>query len=282
MRAPVALRVNPEVTVSTPHPYTRTGEKGHKFGIPSDAALDVARRALALRSVALVGLDMHIGSQISEMEPYRLALGRLLELLRSIRAAGAGELRYLDVGGGLAVRYDDRESSPDAAEFGAMIVRLVEPTGLTVLCEPGRFVVGNAGILVTTVLDRKHSGGREYVVTDAGMNDLLRPSHYHAYHRIEALRPGGARERVDVVGPVCESGDFFALDRELDAVRPGDRLAIFSAGAYGFVMASTYNSRPRPPEVIIDGDRYAVIRERERYEDLVRHEDASPAWRRAT
>ena len=279
-RAPVALRVNPEVTVSTPHPYTRTGEKGMKFGIPYDAALDVARSAIASEAIQLLGLDMHIGSQISDLTPYRDGLLRLLELAERVRGAGARELRYLDVGGGLAVRYEDEEA-PDVDKFAATMVEMVRPTGLTLLLEPGRFIVGNAGILVTTVLDRKHSGGRDYVVTDAGMNDLLRPSHYHAFHRIEGVRPGGARETVDIVGPVCESGDFFALGREIDAVQPGDRLAIFSAGAYGFVMASTYNSRPRPPEILVDGDRFAVIRDRESYEDIVRHEDASPAWREA-
>ena len=279
-RAPVALRVNPEVTVSTPHPYTRTGEKGMKFGIPYDAALEVARRAIASDAIQLLGLDMHIGSQISDVTPYREGLVRLLELAERVRGAGARELRYLDIGGGLAVRYDEEEA-PDVDRFAAMMVEMVKPTGLTLLLEPGRFIVGNAGVLVTTVLDRKHSGGREYVITDAGMNDLLRPSHYHAFHRIEGVRPGGKRETVDIVGPVCESGDFFALGREIDAVQPGDRLVIFSAGAYGFVMASTYNSRPRPPEVMVDGERFAVVRERETYEDIVRHEDASPAWREA-
>jgi diaminopimelate decarboxylase len=277
--APVALRVNPEVTVDTPHPYTRTGERGMKFGIPYDRALDVARRALGLSRLRLVGLDMHIGSQVSQLEPYRLGIAKLLELLAELRRAGADELRYLDVGGGLAVSYDD-EPAADVRAFGAAVSGAVSPTGLEVIVEPGRYLVGNAGILVTRVLDRKHSGGKEYVITDAGMNDLLRPSHYHAFHRIEAVTPSGRRAVADIVGPVCESGDFLALDRDVDDVVVGDLLAVHSAGAYGFVMASNYNSRPRAAEVLVDGDRFAIVRERETYDDLVRHERGRPEWRR--
>ena len=278
--APIALRVNPEVTVDTPHPYTRTGERGMKFGIPYDRALDVARRALALAHVRLVGLDMHIGSQVAQLEPYRLGIAKLLELLAEVRAAGARDLRYLDVGGGLAVTYDD-EPAADIRAFGAAVAEAVAPSGLEVIVEPGRFLVGNAGILVTRVLDRKHSGGKDYVITDAGMNDLLRPSHYHAYHRIEAVAPNGRRAVADIVGPVCESGDFLALDRDVDDVVAGDLLVVYSAGAYGFVMASNYNSRPRAAEVLVDGGRFAVVRERETYDDLVRHEHARPEWRLA-
>jgi diaminopimelate decarboxylase len=153
--------------------------------------------------------------------------------------------------------------------------------GLELIVEPGRFLVGNAGVLVTRVLDRKHSGGKEYVVTDAGMNDLLRPSHYQAFHRIEAAAAGRGRVVADIVGPVCESGDFLALDRDVDDVHPGDLLVVHSAGAYGFVMASNYNARPRPAEVLVDGDRFAVARGREEYEDLVRHETPTPDWRTA-
>ena len=152
---------------------------------------------------------------------------------------------------------------------------------MTLVVEPGRYLVGNAGILLTRVLYRKRSGGHEYVITDAGMNDLLRPSHYQAYHHISAVRPSGSSETYDVVGPVCESGDFFALSRTMDAVTEGDLLVVHSAGAYGFVMASNYNSRPRPPEILVEGDRYAIIRERETYDDLVRHEQSTPHWSRA-
>jgi diaminopimelate decarboxylase len=277
VRAPVALRVNPDVTVETPHEYTRTGEKGHKFGIGYDEARAAARLALGLRNVRLVGLDMHIGSQISRFDPYERALVRLVELLRAIRGDGAIEIEYLDVGGGLAVPYDDEEPA-DVEEFAATVKRLVAGAAVSLVLEPGRFLVANAGVLLTRVLYRKRSGGKNYIITDAGMNDLVRPSHYKAFHRIEAVAPTGARTLADVVGPVCESGDFLALDRETDEVQPGDLLAVRSAGAYGFVMASNYNSRPRPAEVIVDGERFAVATDRETYEDLVRAERTRLTW----
>ena len=278
VRAPVALRVNPEVTVDTPHPYTRTGEKGMKFGIPYDEIRALARVSLGLGGIALVGLDMHIGSQVSSLGPYQLGLSRLLELVETLRGDGASDLRYLDIGGGLAVTYQN-EIESDLAGFGAMVAPLVKSTGMELLMEPGRFLVGNAGVLVTRVLYRKRSGGKEFVITDAGMNDLLRPSHYQAYHRVESVHESARRAVFDVVGPVCESGDFLALDREMDDVSPGDLLAVQSAGAYGFVMASNYNSRPRPAEVLVDGDRWRIVTERERYEDLVRQEGHPSAWR---
>lgn len=278
--APVALRVNPEVTVETPHHYTRTGSRGDKFGVPIDQALEVARLATTLPNTRLLGLDMHIGSQVSRVEPYRDGLLRLLELLDALRAGGAGDLRYLDIGGGLGVTYD-AEDPIDVEAFAGAVLPGVAASGLTLLVEPGRFLVGNAGVLLTRVLYRKHGGGREFVITDAGMNDLLRPSHYNAYHRIQAVRPRGTGIRADIVGPVCESGDFFALDREVDDAQPGDLLAIRSAGAYGFTMSSNYNTRPRAAEVMVDGERYAVVTQRERYEDLVQHETVDPQWRDA-
>jgi diaminopimelate decarboxylase len=277
--APVALRVNPEVTVDTPHPYTRTGERGMKFGIPYDEALDVARRALRMPGITLRGVDMHIGSQVTVLDPYEEGIGRLLELVAALRDLGGSDLEFLDVGGGLAVTYDD-EAPTNPEAFAAAIIPQAVASGLTLIVEPGRYLVGNAGILLTRALYRKRSGGREYVITDAGMNDLLRPSHYQAYHHISAVRPSGSSETYDVVGPVCESGDFFALNRTMDAVTEGDLLIVHSAGAYGFVMASNYNSRPRPPEILVEGDRYAIIRDRETYDDLVRHERATPEWRR--
>lgn len=266
--APVALRVNPEVTVDTPHPYTRTGERGMKFGIPYDEARDVARRALQMPGIALNGVDMHIGSQVTALDPYEEGIRRLLELVETLRQHGCKDLKYLDVGGGLAVQYEN-EIATDPEAWAAAIVAAVQKSGLVLLVEPGRFLVGNAGMLLTRVLYRKRSGGREYVITDAGMNDLLRPSHYNAYHHISAVRPRGTRETYDIVGPVCESGDFFALGRTMDAVEQGDLLVVHSAGAYGFVMASNYNTRPRPVEVLVDGDRYTIVRRRETFEDLV-------------
>lgn len=278
VRAPVALRVNPEVSVETPHRYTRTGGRGDKFGIPYDLALDVGRLALELPGVALQGLDMHIGSQIQDITPYRSGVDRLLGLADDLRGLGAAHLRYLDVGGGLAVTYD-AEAAANVQSFAAAMIAAATGSGLELIVEPGRYLVGNAGALLTRVLDRKHSGGKSYVVVDAGMNDLLRPSHYHAFHRIEAVEPRGESEVADVVGPVCESGDFLALDRKIDVVMPGELMAVRGAGAYGYSMASNYNSRPRAAEVLVDGDRFAVISVRESYPDLVRQERLVPEWR---
>jgi diaminopimelate decarboxylase len=279
-KAPVALRVNPEVMVDTPHPYTRTGVKGMKFGIPFDETLIVAERALAMKNISLIGLDMHVGSQISQFEPYEIGLGRLLQLRSEIEAAGAKELEYLDIGGGLAVSYDS-EHPIDVDAFATVVRELVGPTGLKVIVEPGRFLVGNAGALLTRVLYRKRSGGKEFMIVDAGMNDLIRPSHYNAYHRIEAVRASAARVIADIVGPVCESGDFLGLHRDVDDASPGELIAVLSAGAYGFVMASNYNSRPRVAEVLVSDGRFGVVTEREEYSDLVRKERLEPEWRLA-
>ena len=276
--ARVALRVNPEVLVETPHPYTRTGEKGMKFGIPFDEALAVAKVVATLPNLKLVGLDMHVGSQISQFAPYEVGLQRLLHLRREIEQATGIKLEYLDIGGGLAVTYDAAERAVDVKQFGEVISAIVGGSGLKVILEPGRFLVGNAGVLLTRVLYRKRSGGKEFIITDAGMTDLLRPSHYNAFHRIEAVKPRDRTTVADVVGPICESGDFLALDRQIDDAQPGDLLAVQSTGAYGFVMASNYNSRPKPAEVLVDGDKFAVVTRRESYEDLVRNESA-PVWR---
>ncbi|MDQ6690674.1 MAG: diaminopimelate decarboxylase [Gemmatimonadota bacterium] len=276
--APVALRVNPEVLVDTPHPYTRTGEKGMKFGIPFDEALSVGKVAAKLSNIRLVGLDMHVGSQISQFAPYEVGLQRLLHLRREIERETKLQLEWLDIGGGLAVTYD-AERSVDVRHFGQVISALVNGSGLRIIIEPGRFLVGNAGVLLTRVLYRKRSGGKEFIITDAGMTDLLRPSHYNAFHRIDAVNPRGRTTVADVVGPICESGDFLALDRQIDDAQPGDLLAVRSTGAYGFVMSSNYNSRPRAAEVLVDGDRFAVITRREAYDDLIRNEIQTPEWR---
>jgi diaminopimelate decarboxylase len=275
---PVALRVNPEITVETPHSYIRTGEKGHKFGIPYDEVREVARIASGLPNVVLRGLDMHVGSQLSRLDVYQHGLDRVLELLAQLRSDGARELRYLDIGGGLAVTYDAEEPT-DLMRFAEIVIPAVRATGLQLIVEPGRFMVGNAGVLLSRVLYRKRSGGKELLVVDAGMTDLLRPSHYNAYHRIEAVESIAGRSRVDVVGPVCESGDFLALDREIEDMRVGDLLAVQSAGAYGYVMSSNYNTRGRPAEVLVDGDRFALVTRRESYEHLVMQEVLEPEWR---
>ncbi len=275
--APVALRVNPEVTVDSPHHYIRTGEKGHKFGIPFDDVRDAARLTRSLPNVALIGLDMHIGSQLASFEPYGAALDRVASLVTQLRADDFA-IQYLDVGGGLGVVYRD-EAPADVERYGDGMRAIGRALGVRLILEPGRFLVAESGLLLTRVLYRKRSGGKEYVITDAGMNDLVRPSHYDAWHEIDAVKPRATRVVADVVGPVCESGDFLALNRVVDDVRPGDLLAVRTAGAYGFVMASNYNSRPRPAEVLVDGDRFAVVTERERYEDLVRQERAALDWR---
>ncbi|MDE3052492.1 MAG: diaminopimelate decarboxylase [Gemmatimonadota bacterium] len=278
VEARVSLRVNPEVTVEAAHHYIKTGERGHKFGIPYDDALHVAHVAAALPRVALAGLDMHLGSMLSRAEPYRAGAERLAELCAQIRAAGITTLRHLDVGGGLSVRYAD-EVPLDPAEFARAVIPIVQATGLELIVEPGRFIVGNAGILMARVLYRKHSGGKDYAVADAGMTELIRPSYYNAHHRIEAVRRVDGTQLLNVVGPVCESGDFLALDRPMDDVAPGDLLAVFDAGAYGYVMSSNYNGRRRAAEVLVDGDRFAVVTARESYDDLVRHEVPHPDWR---
>jgi diaminopimelate decarboxylase len=195
-------------------------------------------------------------------------------------AGGATDLKYLDVGGGLAVTYEE-EAPFELETLARLLAERVGPTGLTLLLEPGRFLVANAGVLLTRVLYTKVSAGKTYVITDAGMNDLLRPSHYRAFHHIEpaAMSAHAEHGTVDVVGPVCESGDFFALDRDLPAVAPGDLLVVHSAGAYGFAMASNYNARPRPAEVVVDGRQFAVVTVRETYQDLVRQEQSTPVWR---
>jgi diaminopimelate decarboxylase len=262
----VGIRVNPDVTTDT-HPYISTGKGGLKFGVPMDqvpAAAELIARHPRLR---LTTLAMHLGSQLSDTAPFRQGIGRLLELARRLEAGGH-RLDVLDIGGGLGIRYG-REPGMDPARFAAEVVPLLAPTGYTVYLEPGRFLVGSAGVLLTEVLYRKHSGGKEFVVVDAGMNDLVRPSHYQAYHEIVALddRDRGT-VRADVVGPVCETGDFLALDREVPDVSAGDGLAVLGAGAYGFVMASNYNSRPRPAEVVVDGGRWWLARSRETVEAL--------------
>jgi diaminopimelate decarboxylase len=278
--ASVGLRVNPEVTVDSSHRYIKTGEKGAKFGIPFDDVLAVARRTAGLSHTRLVGLDMHIGSQLFRLDPYLDGVERLVGLLDQLRAGGVDTIRYLDIGGGLGVSYED-EQSPDLGAFATSLVRRMQATGLTLLMEPGRFIVGNAGVLLTRVLYRKHSGGRDFLVTDAGMTELIRPSHYDAYHRIEAVTPRGGTMTADVVGPVCESGDFLALGRQMDDAQAGDLLVVYDVGAYGYVMASNYNTRGRGAEVLVESDRYAVVTQRERHEDLVRLELDEPEWRQS-
>jgi len=276
-RARVGIRVNPEVHVANAHEFIATGSRGHKFGIPWGDVPGVADRVLASPHLELVGLDMHVGSQLLSLAPYTDGVRRLSDLARALQGRGA-PLRFFDAGGGLPARYDD-EAAPDLTLFAETIVPAVRSLGLELIVEPGRFVVAESGILLTRVLYRKPSGGTDFVICDAGMSDLLRPSHYDAYHAIDAVRPRGARATVDVVGPICETGDFLARDREMDDARPGDLLAVHTTGAYGYVMALTYNTRPRAPEVLVDGTRWGVITRRESLDDLVRLEAETVEWR---
>jgi diaminopimelate decarboxylase len=271
----IGIRVNPDVTAET-HPYIATGQGGIKFGVPFDQVIDLALAVHRHPRLRLDSIAMHIGSQILDTAPYREGVTKLIGLVDRVRAAGVDTLENLDIGGGLGIRYrDEQPLSP--ARFAEAVLPLARATGLTLVLEPGRYLVGSAGLLLTTVLSRKHSGGKELVLVDAGMNDLVRPSHYMAYHEIVELQAGHRPESVvDIVGPVCETGDFLARDRILPGVVAGDQLAVLGAGAYGFVMASTYNGRPRPSEVLVDGGRWAVVRPRERVEDLYAGEIADP------
>ncbi len=270
----IGIRINPDVTADT-HPYISTGKGGLKFGIPLDQmpkALSLLDEAPALQ---LAGVAMHLGSQLLDVAPYVAGVDQLLAALALVRAAGHSP-SVLGLGGGLGIRY--REETPMAPEaWLAPLLPLVEATGCTIEVEPGRFLVGNAGVLITKVLHRKHSGGREIAITDAGMNDLLRPALYQAWHEIVAVESGeGEIAPMDVVGPVCETGDFLGMDRPLPPVHAGDHLAILGAGAYGFTMSSNYNSRARAAEVLVDSGRWAVVRPRERLPDLFRDEIADP------
>lgn len=268
VRARVALRVNPDVQTPTPHAYTRTGHAATKFGIPLSDARRMYRLAADLPGIEVRGVDMHIGSQILQVDPYRTALEQIVELALDLKAEGH-ELEYLDLGGGLGISYTGGEGV-SAADFGEAILPGVRSTGLKLVLEPGRFIVGEAGILVARVLYVKEGGGKRFVITDAGMNDLLRPSHYSGYHEVEAVESQDRPPvRVDVVGPICETGDFLALDRDVEEVGPGELLAIRAAGAYGFSMSSTYNQRPRPAEIMVEGSEARLVRRRETLEDLV-------------
>jgi len=273
-RAPVSIRVNPDVDPKT-HPYTATGLKKNKFGIGSDVALESYRIAGELAHIEIVGVDCHIGSQITEAEPFRAALENLKALINELKSMGIN-IRYLDMGGGLGITYAD-ETPPSLGEYAGVIVKQLEDGQLQLILEPGRVLVGNAGILVTEVLYRKSGAVKDFVIVDAGMNDLMRPTLYNAFHAIEPVV--NSRKDVivaDVVGPICESGDFLAIDRSISNVQRGDLLAVMSAGAYGYVMSSNYCSRPRVAEVMVKGDRFNVVKAREGYEDLVRGEAVPP------
>jgi len=270
VRAPVALRINPDVDPKT-HPHISTGLKQNKFGIEFGQALSAFELARDLGNLEVVGIDCHIGSQLIEVDPFVEALKRLKRLVGSLKGEGI-EIRYMDLGGGLGITYQ-HEAPPHPSEYGQAILRETEDLRVVLIFEPGRVIVGNAGILVTRVLYTKKTSQKFFVIVDAGMNDLIRPPLYGSFQAILPVAKRKGRDVLaDVVGPVCESSDFFARDRAMIEPETGDLLAIMSSGAYGFAMSSNYNSRPRVCEVLVKGKDYSTIRERETYDDLIRGE----------
>jgi diaminopimelate decarboxylase len=266
-KARVALRINPDIDPQT-HPYISTGLKKNKFGIDIERALEDYRRAKALPHLSVEGVACHIGSQITEVAPFVAALERLKELIARLQDLGI-KVRYLDLGGGLGIRYD-REEPPHPSEYGEKILEELKGLDCTLILEPGRVLVGNAGILVTRVLYTKASEARHFIIIDAGMNDLARPSLYGSYHAVwPVVEAPRAQVKASLVGPICESGDFLAKDRELPDFQPGELVAVMSAGAYGFSMSSNYNARPRVPEILVHEADFYVIRERETYRRLI-------------
>lgn len=273
-KAPVALRVNPDIDPKT-HPYISTGLDKNKFGINIGNAIEGYKVANRLKNVEVIGIDCHIGSQITEAQPFKDALESLKTLMNEIKELGI-EIRCLDMGGGLGIIYDD-ETPPDPGEYARTIVESLDGIPVQLILEPGRVIVGNAGVLVTEVLYRKSARTKEFIVVDAGMNDLVRPTLYNAFHGIEpVVRTDVGTIVADVVGPICETSDFLALDRKIPEVKRGDLLAVMSAGAYGFTMSSNYCSRPKIAEVMVRDDRFHVVTSRQNYQDLIKGESIAP------
>ena len=269
-KAGIAIRVNPDVDPQT-HPYISTGMKQAKFGINIAQALEDYRRAAALPNLEVIGVDCHIGSQLTKLSPFVDAIKKIRELVETLQQEGFA-IKYLDLGGGLGITYEDEEP-PTPADYAEAVIEATKGLGVTLVFEPGRMMVGNAGILVSKVLYVKEGEAKNFVIVDAAMNDLARPALYGSYQGIQAVDLSTTETIVaDVVGPICESGDFLAQDREVPAFKQGDLLAVSSAGAYGFTMASNYNSRPRTPEVMVKGDQVLVVRQRETYDDLIKGE----------
>ncbi len=269
-KAPVSLRVNPDVDPKT-HPYISTGLKKNKFGINIQKSVDDYLLANTLPNTDVIGVSCHIGSQLTEVGPFVETVQRMKDLVSRLRAEGI-KIRYLDLGGGLGITYN-QEEPPHPREYAEALIKELPGMDCTLILEPGRVIVGNAGILVTKVLYTKEGTEKNFVIVDAAMNDLIRPSLYGSYHRIQPVQKNERIETVvDVVGPICESGDFLAKERKMSKAEPGELLAVMGAGAYGFTMSSNYNSRPRIAEVMVDKDRFHVVRKREEYEDLIHGE----------
>ena len=270
--APFAIRVNPDILSPTPHEYTRTGHAETKFGVPVEETFDLYDWARGRDHLRARGIDVHIGSQILDPAPYLEALSRVVDMVPRLREAG-DEIEFVDIGGGFGVPYEE-DRRLIIEDLAQSILPVIRGAGLRLVLEPGRSIVGEAGVLLTRVEYVKQVGSKYFVIVDGGMSDLIRPSHYGGYHAVELVETPGSRdvEVVDVVGPICESGDFLALARSMELPEPGDLLAVRTAGAYGFAMASNYNARRRPAEVLVEGDRVHVARRRETIEDLVRGE----------
>jgi diaminopimelate decarboxylase len=274
-KAPISLRVNPDVDPQT-HPYISTGMKKAKFGVDIKKSLETYKKAVSLKNLEVVGVDCHIGSQLTSVTPFIDALAKVREyldrvLVGELKKEGA-QIRYLDLGGGLGIHYHD-ETPPLPEDYAKAIIKGLDGLGVTLILEPGRVIVGNAGILLTQVQYIKETETKKFVIVDGGMNDLIRPALYGSYQAIRPVAQNKAETiTADVVGPICESGDFFAKDREIARPKRGDLLAVMSAGAYGFTMASNYNSHPKPPEILVDGDQYYVVRKRETLDDLINGE----------
>ena len=268
-RARVSLRTNPNVNPGT-HPYISTGMTEHKFGIALPEAHDLYLRLRERPEIEIVGVTCHIGSQITQLGPYQEAIESLREFVTRLRREGIS-LRYLDFGGGLGIAYDGEEA-PSISRYAELVISATKELGLTLILEPGRVIVGNAGTLVTRVTFIKDQGSKRFIIVDAGMNDLMRPALYGSHHQVWSVSQKTSTQIADLVGPICESSDFIAKNRELPVFQPGDLAAVMSTGAYGFSLSSNYNSRPRVAEVLVSGNKYEVIRRRETYEDLVRAE----------
>jgi diaminopimelate decarboxylase len=270
-KAGIALRVNPDVDPGT-HPHISTGLRENKFGIDVEIALNQYRLAKTFSNVEIIGVSCHIGSQVTRISPFLDALGRVKNLISLLRADGIA-VKYLDLGGGLGIRYN-QEEPPHPSEYATDLISAVKELGCTLILEPGRVIVGNAGILVTKVLYTKSNNDKNFIIVDAGMNDLIRPSLYNSYHQIQpVIKRNRGEITADVVGPICESGDYLAKERRLPIFESDDLMAVMSAGAYGFTMSSNYNSRPRVPEVLVRDDRFYMVRKREEFADLVRGEE---------
>ena len=270
-KANIAIRVNPDVDPKT-HPYISTGLKESKFGIDIDEALDAYKYAAKLENLNIVGIHCHIGSQLLDVSPYKEAIEKVLSLVEKLKKEGIN-LSHLDIGGGLGIKYKPEDNPPTPYDLANVILPLVRDTGLKLIIEPGRSLVGESGALVSKVIFTKKKKSKNFIIVDSGMNDLVRPAMYNAYHHILPIKPKDEKIVADIVGPICETGDFLALDREIDSLRRGDLLAVMSAGAYGSSMSSNYNVRPRAVEVLVDKDRFKIIRQREDYTYLTKLEE---------